>query len=151
MDAIDSRLLNLIQKNFPLTPQPFAVIALQLGVSEKEVLQRISQLKDKGIIRRIGGSFNSRKLGYASTLCAMKVTPNSIENTIKIINSYPEITHNYFRRHEFNLWFTIIAKDEQEIGRIIAEIKTQTNPEAFINLPAVRVFKLDVNFQINEG
>lgn len=146
MDATDNQLLNLIQRNFPLIAQPFEYLANQLDLSEVEVMQRIESLKKSGVIRRIGGSFNSKKLGYASTLCAMKVNPAESEDIIKIINRYPQVTHNYLREHEYNIWFTIIAESEEKIYRIIDEIKSQTGQNDLMNLPAIQVFKIEVNF-----
>jgi len=151
VDAIDNRLLNLLQKNFPLTPKPFEILANQLGLSEAEVIKRVNKLKNDGIIRRIGGSFNSKKLGYVSTLCAMKVNQAKIENTIQVVNRYPEVTHNYLRDHEYNIWFTIITETGAQIQQIIKEIKQETGPADLINFPAIQVFKIDVNFQLNEG
>lgn len=149
MDTTDRRLLNLIQKDFPLTAEPFEFLAGQLGVSQTEIMDRIDCLKKEGTIRRIGGSFNSKKLGYASTLCAMKVGNDAMEDTIQVINSYPQVTHNYLREHEYNIWFTIIAENEKKIEEIITEIKGLTGQNDIMNLPAERVFKIDVNFQMN--
>ena len=70
MDAIDRKLLNLIQEDFPLAAAPFAEVAARLGIGEGEVLDRIGRLREEGIIRRIGAVFDLRKLGFVSTLCA---------------------------------------------------------------------------------
>lgn len=150
MDTTDRWLLNLIQKDFPLTEQPFEFLAKQLGVSEAEVLKRVNRLMKAGIIRRVGGSFNSGKLGYTSTLCAMKVDPDKVQDTVGVINGYPQVTHNYLRKHEFNIWFTIIAESEAKVTSIIEEIKAKTGQRNLMNLPAIRVFKLDVNFSLEE-
>ena len=149
MDAVDRQLLNLIQKNFPLKQKPFEILANELGISEVEVINSIDNLKENGIIRRIGGTFNSNKLGYFSTLCAVKVLPGKIEEAIKIINNYQEVTHNYLREHEYNIWFTLIAETEEKIDKILEEIKKQIGETELINLPAINLFKIDVNFNVN--
>ena len=149
MDEIDKRILNLIQKDFPIKPEPFKELAENLKTSEAEVLSRVSKLKEEGIIRRIGASFDSNKLGYVSTLCAVKVPKNKMEQTVKVINGYLEVTHNYLREHEFNIWFTLIAESQAKIDTIIEEISEKTGGLEIINLPAINLFKINVNFNIN--
>ena len=86
MDDIDRAILNRIQSDFPLTSRPFHSIANDLGLSENKVLKRIAELKNKGIIRRIGGNFVPEKLGFISTLCAAKVPNNKIDKFAKVVN-----------------------------------------------------------------
>ena len=66
IDDTDRRILNRIQSKFPITPRPYKTIAEELGLSEDETLRRISRLKDKDIIRRIGGNFVPEKVGFVS-------------------------------------------------------------------------------------
>jgi len=73
MDAADRRLLNLMQKDVPLASRPFADLGERLGMGEDEVLSRARRLKEDGIIRQISAIFDSRRLGYSSTLVAMDI------------------------------------------------------------------------------
>ncbi len=109
MDRIDRAILNEIQSNFPLRVRPFREVGRKLGLSEKEVLTRVSRLKKEGIIRRLGANFNSRKLGFTSTLCAAKVPKRRLDEFVAVVNEYPGVTHNYEREADYNIWFTVIA------------------------------------------
>ena len=97
LDDIDKALLNRIQSDFPITSQPYLAVATELGITEQDVLERISRLKKEGIIRRIGGNFVPDKLGYVSTLCAARVPEDKVEQFTKVVNRYPGVTHNYRR------------------------------------------------------
>lgn len=149
IDDLDRRLLNIIQMSFPLSVEPFKALADELGTTEEEVLNRVQKLKDMGIIRRIGGIFDSRKLGYKSTLCAMKVPEDRVEEVAAIVNSYTGVTHNYLREHDYNLWFTLIAPSQEDIEKIHEEMRAKTGCEVR-NLPATRFFKIKVNFNLEE-
>lgn len=149
MDKIDEKLLNLMQDEIPIDKRPFKLLGEKLLITEKEVLRRINNLKKEGLIRRIGGIFNSRKIGYTSTLCAAKVPEEKIEETALCINGYEEVTHNYLREDEYNMWFTVITYSEESLCNIIQEIKDKTNLEDIISLPSIKLFKVKValNFQ----
>ncbi len=150
VEQTDKQLLHLIQSNFPVVPHPFAEIGQQLGISEQEVLERIARLQQEGIIRRLGGLFDSRKVGYTGTLCALQVPEADIDRAASIINSYPGITHNYLRNHHYNMWFTLLAPSEQHINDILTEIKQKTGLMNILNLPALNIFKVRVNFNLSE-
>jgi len=149
IDDIDKKLLTLIQRKFPISSTPYLEIASTLGISETEVINRLADLKAKGIIRRIGAIFDSKKLGYHSTLCAMKVPEDRIDEVANIANRYPGVTHNYLRTDEYNMWFTLIAKSQKELERIIGEIKDISQIADFINLPAIDMFKIHVHFKLD--
>ena len=148
MDTIDKQLLNLIQSNFPITSEPYKEIGIKLGISEDEVIQRLTDLKTNRIIRRIGATFDSKKLGYRSTLCAMKVPKERLDEVAKLVNSYPGVTHNYLRNHDYNMWFTLITKSENKQNDILREIQERSGIVDLLNLPAVRFFKVRVNFKL---
>ncbi|MFH1243821.1 MAG: AsnC family transcriptional regulator [Pseudomonadota bacterium] len=148
MDERDKDILNEIQSDFPLTPRPFLDLARRLHLSENEVIEAIRRLKEEGIIRRIGGNFQSSKLNFASTLCAAKVPEEKIDDFVEIVNSYPGVTHNYLRNNDYNIWFTFIAPDMDHIERALKEISEVTRVPEIQNLPAVRTFKIKVDFEV---
>jgi DNA-binding Lrp family transcriptional regulator len=147
MDEMDRMILNEIQSHFPIEAQPYQALGEKLGFSEEEVLQRVQDLKDREVIRRIGANCNSRKLGYTSTLCAAKVPSRLMERFVEVVNSYTGVTHNYRRDHEYNIWFTLIAPSEARIEHILHEIVELTEVEEVISLPAERLFKIQVDFE----
>ncbi len=150
MDAIDSRLVTEIQSGFPVTRRPYAAIGEKLGISEDEVIERLKAIKESGEIRRMGASFDSRKLGYASTLCAAHVPPEKLEETVAVINSYINVTHNYERNHHYNVWFTVIAPSRERIREILEEIEERAGIDPIIDLPASRLYKIQVDLPVIE-
>lgn len=150
MDEIDKKILNAIQKGLPIESRPFLALAKELHISEDEVISRIQNLKDKKYVRRLGGIFDSKKLGYCSTLCAFNVPEEMIEETSQVINSYSEVTHNYIRDHHYNMWFTIIASSRERLEEIIYDIKSETGIEDTIALTASKLFKVKAAFKITE-
>lgn len=148
MDSIDKKILNLIQTGFPVESRPYKIIGEKVGITEQDAFKRIKRLKENGTIRRIGATFDSRKLGFSSTLCAAKVAKNKIDNFIKVVNSYHGITHNYERDHKYNIWFTLIVPSKEEIESIIKEISEKTGVKNIRNMPAIRFFKVKVDLKV---
>ena len=148
LDTTDKMILNRIQSDFPITQNPFGAIAKELNLSEADVLRRLTSLKEKGIIRRIGGNFVPEKLGFVSTLCAASVPKDKIEMFAETVNSFPGVTHNYLRENDFNVWFTFIAPSMDEIEKNLADISRKTGVKEILNLPATRVFKIKAQFNL---
>lgn len=148
MQSNYNKLLNLIQNGFPIEPRPFLSIANQLGMSETEVLEMIKELKEQGNIRRLGGIFDSKNLGYIGTLCAMEVSENKIGVVSQIVNSYPCVTHNYLRNHKYNMWFTLIVPSQTSIDTYINEIKSKTEINEIMILNSLQTFKINVNLSM---
>ncbi len=151
MDATDKKIVTLIQAGFPVTAHPYAAIGEQIGIGEAEVIDRIEGIKESGEIRRMGASFDSRKLGYSSTLCAVHVPPEKLERAVEVINSYLNVTHNYERNHHYNVWFTLIAPSRERIGEILAEMEEQAGIGPILDLPATRLFKIQVDLPVIDG
>jgi siroheme decarboxylase len=148
MDEIDKKLLNILQKEFPLEEQPFLVVAQRCGISEEEVLSRIQRMKDEGIIRRIGAVFDGAKLGHVSTLCAARVPEDKIAVFVQAVNAGKNVTHNYRRNHECNIWFTVSATTTEELESFLANIKKKTGITDILDMRAVKTFKIDASFDI---
>ena len=148
LNDIDRAILNRIQSDFPITPRPYHAIAESLGVSEKDILKRLTRLKQNGIIRRIGGNFVPEKLGFVSTLCAAKVPEDKIESFAKVVNRYPGVTHNYKRDNKYNVWFTFIAPSMEKIEKNLEKISQETGIKYIINLPSTKVFKIKAHFDL---
>jgi DNA-binding Lrp family transcriptional regulator len=148
MDDIDRKILGTIQSDFPISRRPYRDLSDRLGLPEEEIFGRVERLKKDGIIRRVGGSFDSRCLGFTTTLCAAKVPDNRITLFVEEVNKYPGVTHNYLREHEYNIWFTLVVTDRKEVDRLIGEIIQSTGVQEVINLPATRTFKVLVDFEL---
>jgi len=148
MDKLDRQIINRIQRDFPLTSRPYQQLSQELGLSEEELLQRLKVLKNEGLIRHLGAVFDSQKLGFSSTLVAMQVPEDRLEQTARAVNAYPGVTHNYQRNMDYNMWFTLTAKSKQRIEEILKEISEKTSIKKILNLPATSLFKIKVNFQV---
>ncbi|OPX86821.1 MAG: hypothetical protein A4E53_02853 [Pelotomaculum sp. PtaB.Bin104] len=148
MDLIDRNLLNLIQSDFPLVKEPYRKIGELLGLEEADVIDRLERLRHAGILRRLGGVFDYRKLGYSGTLCAIHVEPERVGEVAAYINSFPGVTHNYLREHYYNMWFTILAESRDKLDEILGSIRKNTDVKEIMELPAERMFKIKVNFYV---
>ncbi|RLA79790.1 MAG: Lrp/AsnC family transcriptional regulator [Epsilonproteobacteria bacterium] len=141
-----NEILSRIQKKFPLVAKPFKSIADELGISEEEVLEILQKEKSDGIIRQTSAIFDTKRLGYKSSLVAFKVAPQKIDAAVEIINSHPGISHNYERNHDFNIWFTLGVPPTSEFGldKTVQTIAKLTEAEDFIMLPTLKLFKINV-------
>jgi DNA-binding Lrp family transcriptional regulator len=148
LDEMDRAILNEIQSRFPIEPMPYRALGEKLGCSEAEMLGRVRRLKEGNVIRRIGANFNSRRLGYTSTLCAARVPPQILDHFLEVVNSHRGVTHNYRRDHEYNIWFTLIAPSQEEIDRTIEDLAATTGVGEILSLPAERIFKIRVDFEM---
>lgn len=148
MDDLARAIINEIQSDFPITSRPYRELGKRFQLSEAEVIERLKGLKAEGVIRRIGGNFNSKRLNFTSTLCAAKVPKAKMDRFVKVVNGYPGVTHNYLRNHDYNVWFTFIAQNELLIERALEEISSATGVTEIINLPAVKQFKIKVDFEV---
>ncbi len=141
-----NEILSRIQKKFPLVAKPFKVIADELDMSEDEVLAILQKEKSDGIIRQTSAIFDTKRLGYKSSLVAFKVAPEKIDSAVEIINSHPGISHNYERNHDFNIWFTLGVPPTSEFGldKTVETIAKLTGADDFIMLPTLKLFKINV-------
>ena len=138
--------LSRIQKKFPLVAKPFEAIGNELGISENEVLEILQEQKKENIIRQISAIFDTKRLGYTSSLVAFKIAEDKIDSAVKIINSHPGISHNYERNHEFNIWFTLAVAPDSKLGleKTLEILAKLTEADDYIMLPTLKLFKINV-------
>jgi len=147
LDIVDRRLLDILQRDFPPTVQPFAAIGQRLGLPEEEVLARVRRLKgpEKGrLIRQISAIFDTMALGYKSTLVAMQVPPDDVDRVAAAINRHPGVSHNYQRDHTWNLWFTLAVPADDDLETTVVALVDGAGGYPYRPLPALRVFKIGV-------
>ena len=146
MTELDLSLLNNYQRAFPLCSRPYTELAQQLQISEHEVLQRLLQLKQAGSISRIGPVFRPNSIGV-STLAALAVEPEKLEQVATLVNAYPQVNHNYQREHRYNLWFVLTAGDRAQLDRVLAEIAADTGLQP-LDLPMQEAYCIDLAFPL---
>ncbi|HVD38315.1 MAG TPA: Lrp/AsnC family transcriptional regulator [Solirubrobacterales bacterium] len=153
LDETDKRLMNLLQSNFPLDPEPFALLASQADLELDDVLGRTQRLLDGRIIREITPIFDTRALGYESMLVAAKVDSEHPQRAARLVNAHPGVSHNYLRTHDFNLWFTIATPPDSKLGLkgTIEALMAETGAESMRELPTLTLFKINMNLEMEKG
>jgi siroheme decarboxylase len=140
-------LANSWQRGFPLTPRPFAEVGTQAGVSEQETLAAFVQLRDKGIVDRVGPVFRPNTVG-ASSLAAMAVPPERLAAVATLVSGEPGVNHNYEREHTYNLWFVVTGATEAQVQRTLSRIEDGTGLKV-LRLPLVAEFHIDLGFDLD--
>ncbi|HBH35684.1 MAG TPA: Lrp/AsnC family transcriptional regulator [Gammaproteobacteria bacterium] len=146
MNPLEQALLNDYQRDFPVDSTPFAHIAKAHNTDTATILQLLAKLKREGSITRVGPVFRPNTIGV-STLAAMKIPENKLEAVAELVNSYPEVNHNYEREHAYNLWFVVTAPDQQHLESILLEIEKSTGID-IMRLPLVKEHHIDLGFKM---
>jgi len=146
MPDVNKRLLNEFQRDLPLSVTPYADIAVELGITEAEVIERLRTLIDAGTISRVGPVFRPRHLG-ASSLMAMAVPPSRLQEVADLVNSFAEVNHNYEREHKFNLWFVVVAETGERLQQIVHTIERETGIRV-VSLPMLAEYHIDLGFAL---
>ncbi|WP_415406556.1 Lrp/AsnC family transcriptional regulator [Sulfurovum sp. CS9] len=143
---MENELLFEMQNAFPMTERPFKAVAEKLNTTEEEVLNLVQKLKDNKIIRQTSAIFDTKRLGYKSSLVAFKVDEAKIDQAAEIINAHPGVSHNYLRNHDYNIWFTMAVAPDSKLGleKTIEILKERTGAEDAIILPTLKMFKISV-------
>ncbi len=150
LDKEDKEILDIVQSAFPITSRPYADIGKIVDLDEEEVFKRVQKMKELKLIRRLGANFQSSKLGFRSTLCAAKVPDDKMEEFVNTVNAITGATHNYLRKHTFNIWFTLIASSWEKVEETLQGITDKTGV-AILNLPATKLYKIKVDFKTSEN
>ncbi|MFZ4584714.1 MAG: AsnC family transcriptional regulator [Acidimicrobiia bacterium] len=148
LDEFDRELLNAVQWDFPLDPQPFAVLADRLGTDEPTVRARIEQVKDAGVLRQLSAIFDTRALGYSSALVAAKVDPDAIDDAATVINEHPGVSHNYKRNHEYNLWYTLAVPPSESFDDHLDVLHRASGASVTRKLPTLKLYKIGVKLDM---
>jgi DNA-binding Lrp family transcriptional regulator len=148
MDEIDLRLLSAVQDSFPIAPLPFRDLGEALGLEEDEVISRLAELQNQGLVRRIGPILDLRRMGRSGILAALAVPLEEADGVADVVSEYPEVSHNYLRPDDsgYNLWFTVSGTEER-IQDILQEVRIKTGRKMLV-LPTLRIFKIGVKFDI---
>jgi DNA-binding Lrp family transcriptional regulator len=146
LTALEKCLLNEYQRGFPLCTSPFALIAEQQGVTEKEVISTLESLQQRGLVSRVGPVFAPLRAG-ASTLAALSVPDGELQRVADCVSRYEEVNHNYEREHDFNLWFVVTAPDPAHVQRVLQAIEAETGLPV-LDLPLERSFYIDLGFPL---
>ncbi len=146
LSKLDKKLLNNFQHDFPVSATPYASLAQKLGVSEQEVIEALRRLTEVGAVSRVGAVFRPKKIG-TSTLAAMAVPEQQLEDVAHLVSSYVSVNHNYERKHYYNLWFVLTAPDDEQLEEVLNEIE-KTSGIPVISLPMLKDYHIDLGFDL---
>ena len=144
--VLEQHLLNDFQHGLSLSPTPYADIAEQLGIDEEEVLDKLEQLQDEGIVSRVGAVFMPNRVGV-STLAAMAVPEQELQAVAEIVSTFDEVNHNYERDHHFNLWFVVATTDRERLQHVLQAIEQQCG-YSVLDLPMLKDYVIDLGFNL---
>jgi DNA-binding Lrp family transcriptional regulator len=148
MDDIDRKILTEIQRDFPRVTEPFRALGGKLGISGEETLAVVKKLKAEQILRQISAIFDTKSLGYRSTLVAMKFAPERLETGAEIINQHPGVSHNYRRNDAYNLWFTVAVPPFDSLEETIQKLHELSGALSTLILPTLKLFKIGVKLDL---
>ncbi len=147
LDRIDKLLINRLQRGLPLSSRPYGQVGEELGIAGQEVIERLRRLLAEGALTRLGAILSAPQLGGERTLAAIAAPPEPLDEVIEAINRHPEVSHNYERTHEYNLWFVISSEDGEDIERVIGEIEEETGLSV-INLPTLEEYRVEFYYEL---
>ncbi len=148
MDELDKEILNEIQWTFPLVTRPFDAIAKKFDTTPKIIKEHLNNLKKVGILRQLSAIFDTRKLGYTSSLVAMEIEHDKLEYVASQINRHPGVSHNYERDHQFNLWFTLAVPPGADLKTEVDKFNVLKGIKKVRMLPTLQLFKIGVKLDM---
>ncbi len=151
LTQLDKQLLNDYQQGMPLVSEPYAEIAREINlkgfsVTEQDIIDCFSSLKERGMISRVGPVFQPKSVG-GSTLAAIAVPEARMDEVAEIVSSFSQVNHNYEREHEFNLWFVVTASSQKEVEQVLQEIEHKT-ALSVMNLPMEQDYHINLGFPL---
>lgn len=146
LDTTDRALINRLQRGLPLVARPYAEVAAELGLTETELLARLQQLLDNGLLSRFGPMFQIERAGGRFTLAAIAVPPERFEEVNAIVNAFPEVAHNYQRTHRLNMWFVVATRTPEQCADTLRRIEAATGLPV-IDMPKQREFRVQLYFE----
>ncbi len=147
MDDLDRAMINLLQQDFPVCDSPYRKVAQQLGMTETGLLERLEKLLQQGLLSRFGPMYHAEKMGGGLTLAAMHVPEQRFDEVAAIVNAFPEVAHNYQRRHRLNMWFVLATEQREQISRVLDEISRKTGLEVF-DMPKIKEYFVGLQFKV---
>jgi len=142
LSLFDSRLLKELANGLDITAYPYKALARRLCCQEQIVLEHLNKLSSLGIVRGINCMFDWNKLGFKNSLIAVKVDAKRSLKVIEFINSLSNVTHNYQRGGEFNLWFTFTYKSNAQKSKVLDKLR-ELKVERIADLATLEKIKLD--------
>ena len=154
LSELDRAAINAFQGGFPVVERPFepAAAALRergIDVTAAELLERIQDLDESGVLSRFGALVNAEEIGGTATLVAMHAPEDRFDEVAETVNAHREVAHNYEREHpHLNMWFVVSVADEDRVRGVLDEIEAETGQETY-NLPKQQEFRVEAKFLLD--
>lgn len=146
MDLIDRAIINGLQEGLAVCERPYLEAAQRLGISEDDLIARLTRMLAEGVLTRIGPLYQIERIGGAFTLAALHAPVADYERVAQQVNALPQVAHNYAREHDLNMWFVIATETPAEIGSVIDTIEQQTGCSVF-NFPKSREYFVELKLK----
>jgi len=146
LDDTDRAIINRLQGGFPVCDHPFAQVAQALGLTEADLLSRLARLRRDGVVNRFGPLWHAEKMGGGLTLAALRVPEARFDEVAAMVNSYPEVAHNYAREHALNMWFVVATEQPERIGEVLRGIEAQSGLKVY-DMPKIQEFFVGLRFE----
>jgi len=146
MNNVEYRLLNEFQRGLPLCTHPYEQMARALEIDEAGVIATLKRLRHQGKVSRVGAVFQPNTVS-ASTLAAMLVPEQRLDDVAALVNTYPSVSHNYSRNYRWNLWFVASAKDETALAQVLDDMEARSGCP-MLRLPLVESYHIDLGFDL---
>lgn len=147
MDELDRALINTLQGGFPICVRPYAEVAARVGSNEQTVIARIGSLLERGLLSRFGPMYHAEQMGGALSLAAMQIPPDDFERVTGIVNSQPQVAHNYARNHRLNMWFVLATETSDAQLETLTRIERETGYRVF-NMPKIREYFVELKLHV---
>ena len=131
-----------------MVTRPFDAIAKKFDTTPEIIKEKLNNLKEIGVLRQLSAIFDTRKLGYTSSLVAMEIEHDKLEHVASQINRHPGVSHNYERDHQFNLWFTLAVPPGADLNSELEKFNVLKGIKKVRMLPTLQLFKIGVKLDM---
>ena len=105
LDETDRRLVAATQAGLPLVADPYARIAADLGLTETQVIDRLTAMQTRGIIRRIAVAPNHYALGMTANGMSVWDVDDALASDLgRRVGALDFVTHCYLRPRARPIW-----------------------------------------------
>ena len=146
MDELDKAIINRLQSGFPICVRPYQRVADELAIDELQLIERLQQLLNVGVLSRFGPMYHAEHMGGALTLAALKVPESRFDAVTDIVNTFPEVAHNYARQHALNMWFVLATERPEQVEQVITAIEQQTGLTVY-NMPKLSEYYVGLQLE----
>ena len=147
MDRGDMQLLRELETGLPLVSHPYAAVGDRIGMTEEEVINRITVLQNMNIIRRMRARINQRRVGIlANALVAWKIAESESDSAGARLAAMPGVTHCYRRspvpeKWEYTLYTVHHGWSREEVTRQVSMIAEKTGYQEYRILFSTKEYK----------